>query len=295
MFSRLITVLIIVVTCSSCNNLPAANPVLKHCLVSAKEDVQVPAMESGMLTAVPVQRGAAVEKDTLLAQIDDSLIRFQEQVALVQWNVAHEEAENDVNWRYSKKAAEVAEKEYQRLSEAEERLPGSISKTEIDRARLAAERAVLQIEQSVMDSKLAKFTTKAKLAELYAARRNLEMRKINAPFAGQVEELFKQRGEWVQAGEPVARVIRLDRLKVKGFVNARDYNPGQIAGRGVEVVVELARGQTETFQGKIAFVSSQLQAGGDYQVAADVLNKKDQNGYWLLRPGAVATMTIRIE
>ena len=34
----------------------------------------------------------------------------------------------------------------------------------------------------------------------------------------------KQPGEWVQAGEPVLRIARMDLLRVEGFVSAAEYN-----------------------------------------------------------------------
>jgi macrolide-specific efflux system membrane fusion protein len=100
-----------------------------------------------------------------------------------------------------------------------------------------------------------------------------------------------QKGEWVEVGKPVVRIVRLDKLRVEGFIHVRDALPGDIVDRSVKVAVELARGQKREFTGKITFVSPLVQAGGDYRVWADVDNRREQD-QWLLRPGLEAEMTL---
>ena len=283
----------------------AANPVLKSCLVVAKKEVQVPAKQSGVLVRMIAERGMqvpATQKDRrgtivkfLLARIDDADARAAERVAWTQLLVAHEEASSTVNERFYKKSAEVAKAELDKAVEANRRLAGTISGTEVRRLVLAAERAVLQIEQSEMDRTIAGHTESVRKEEYQAAQLNVEKRTIRAPFAGFVEDIYRQEGEWVREGDPVMRLIRLDELLVEGFVNAAKFNPSEIAGRKVKVTVKFARGETRTFPGKISFVSANIQAGGNYRVSAEVPNKPDENGvYWLL-PGARAEMTILLD
>ena len=283
----------------------AANPVLKGCLVMAKREVQVPAKQSGVLVSMIAERGmqvSATQKDRrgtivkfLLAKIDNADAKAAERVAWTQLLVAHEEASSTVNERFSKKSAEVAKAELDKALEANRRLDGTISGTEVRRLTLAAERAVLQIEQSQMDQKIAGHTESVRQEEYQAAQLNVEKRAIRAPFAGFVEDIYRQEGEWVREGDPVMRLIRLDELLVEGFLNKDQFNRSEIKGREVKVTVKIARGKTLTFLGKITFVSAQQQAGGNYRVSAEVPNKPDEDGiYWLL-PGARAEMTIMLD
>ena len=280
------------------------NPVLKGCLVSAKDNVLISSQQSGLLVKMIATRGmhvSATQKNekgeivaTLLAQIDDTEALAAARVARTQWEVAHERANNTVNERYSKKAWEVSKAELAKALEANRRTRKSISQTEVERLRLTAQRSELQIEQSVMDRTIAGHEEKVRIEEYHAAVQNIEKRKIRAPFEGFVEDIYRQVGEWVREGDPVMRLIRLDELRVEGFVNAAQYNPSEIVGRKVKIVITFARGETRTFDGQVTFVSAQLQAGGNYGVSADVANVKE-NGIWLLRPGARATMTILIK
>jgi multidrug efflux pump subunit AcrA (membrane-fusion protein) len=89
----------------------------------------------------------------------------------------------------------------------------------------------------------------------------------------------------------VLQVIRVDRLRVEGFVSGAEIGPDEIAGRPVTVEVQLAAGRTARFSGKVVFVSPLVQAGDKYRVRAEVENRSE-NGSPLLRPGMSATMTI---
>ena len=88
------------------------------------------------------------------------------------------------------------------------------------------------------------------------------------------EEVFRHVGEWVQAGEPVLHIIRVNRLRVEGFISASKYEAGEIHGRDVDVSVKLARGRQETFKGKIVFVDPRVQASNEFLVWAELIHRR---------------------
>ena len=301
---RTTTYLIVLAMLVGSTQTATAAPILKKgisCLVSAKDDVQIPANQSGVLIEMVAWRGMQVlapQKNkqgklvgALMARIDDKNQKAAALVAYSQYLVAHKEAASTVNERFSKKSAEVAEAELEKAYEANRSQRRVVSDTEVRRLQLALERAVLQIEQSQLDQEIAVLTESVRKEEYQAALENIEERLIRAPFAGVVEDIYRQKGEYVREGDPVMRIIRLDELRVQGFINAAEFNPKEVKGRSVKVTIELARGESEIFDGKITFVGSQIQAGGNYQVSADVTNIK-RGGVWVLRPGARAKMTI---
>ncbi len=270
------------------------NPTLQRCLISVQHEVEVPAQEAGVLVRLEAAEGVQVERSNLLAKIDDSQRQMQKRQALIEQQAAREEAENDINVRYAKAAARVAEAEYTQAVEANRQVTGTYPEAEIRRLKLAWHRAYLQIEQSQHEQRLATFRVESRAADVDAAETNIRRRTILAPVSGEVVALLKQAGEWVQPGEPVLRIVSYDTLRVEGFLNAKHYDPVDVAGRPVQVTVELARGRQVRFPGKITFVSSQVQAGGDYRLWAEVENRRDQ-GQWLLRPGLDARMTIEVK
>jgi multidrug resistance efflux pump len=266
---------------------------VKYCLVSIIEEVQVPAQEAGPLVALVVQDGALVKQGQLLGQIDDRQPQLQKFAAEMERDSAIARASDDIEVKYAEAALDVADAELAQNEEINRRSPGSVPATELRRLRLTKRRAELQIDKSRLDLKVAAMTANVQEAAVKLAEENIRRRHIASPIDGMVVAVNRHQGEWVSAGEPVVRVVRMDRLRVEGFVSAADFNPGEVGGRPVTVEVELARGRRVSFNGQVVFVSPQIQAGNKYRVRAEVDNRTEQN-QWLLRPGTSAEMTIHL-
>lgn len=272
----------------------SGQPVLTQCRVAIIEKADVPGREAGVLTQMEAREGLQVKNGELLGQIDDTKVKVLKKVKQKEFEAAAEQANNDVNVRYADKAAGVALREYQKAVAANRTTKGAIAEIEIDKLRLNAQKADLQIEQAQFDMKVAKLTSEVKLAEVEAADADIEQRRIISPLDGVVVHVYKHVGEWVPPGDPVVQIVRVDRLRIEGFVNSAEFSPAEVDGRPVIVEAELARGRKVQFQGKIVFVSPLDQPGGDYLVWAEVSNRQE-NGHWLLRPGTTATMTIQLK
>ena len=270
------------------------SPTLPNCLVSIKDEVEIPAKEAGELVSLKVYEGLRVKKGSRLGKVDDSEPRQKKILAEFEEKSAREQAENDVNIRYAIKAAAVAKEEYEKAVQANLQVKGTFPAAEIRRLKLAWDRAVLQIEQAELEQLVAEITADTRGAEVALAESHIERRQIIAPDDGEVVAVLKHVGEWMQPGEPVLRIVRFDVLRVEGFLRADEYDPAEIAGRPVTVEVQLARGRREKLEGKITYVSPLVQGGGEYRVWADVPNRRDQD-QWVLRPGLNATMTIHLQ
>jgi multidrug resistance efflux pump len=264
-----------------------------HCLVSLIQDVQVPAQEAGVLTSLTVREGQHVTTDELMGQIDDATAQMQRDAATIQLRAAMERAEDDIEVRFSAAAHDVAEAEFQEKKVVNDKVPNAVSKMELRRLELTRQRALLQIDKSRMEQRVARMTAQVHEAEVKAAEVNIARREIRAPADGMVVSVFKHAGEWVGPGDAVLRVVRMDRLRIEGFISAAEYNPGEIGDRPVTVEIDLARGRTVQLPGKVVFVSPLVQAGNKYRVRAEAENRQE-GGHWLLRPGMDATMTIHV-
>jgi len=266
---------------------------LTHCLVSLIEDVQVPAREAGALIAVNVTEGQHVTQGQLLAQIDDQQPKLDKLAAELERDAALAKAQDDIEVRYSEAAYAVAGAELERALAIERKSPGGVTQQEIQKLQLAKQRDQLQIERSKLEMRVAKMNADVHQASVKSAENAVGRRQIASPLAGLVVTLFHEQGEWVAAGEPVLQVVRIDRLRVEGFLNATEIGPEEVAGRPVAVDVNIAGGRTARFTGKIVFISPLVQAGDKYRVRAEVENRTEA-GTPLLRPGMTATMTIAL-
>jgi multidrug efflux pump subunit AcrA (membrane-fusion protein) len=275
--------------------LPAAETVvLPDCHLMLDDQAQVPAQEAGVLKQILVRDGQQVAKDELLAQIDDEVPRMQHEVADYKLAVAKRQADDDVDIRYAIKAAEHAKATYDRDVFANESHDRTVPKDKVEEDKLGWDKMVLATEKARKDQAVAKLQVGVSQAELNATAENVKRRRVTAPLDAVVSELTRHVGEWVQQGEPIMRLVRIDLLRVEGRLNAKDYRPSEIYGRPVSVVVEFAHGQTETFHGKIVFVSPDFEVSGDFLVRAELQNRKE-NGFWVLTAGLPATMTIKLK
>ena len=140
---------------------------------------------------------------------------------------------------------------------------------------------------------MAALAAASKGVELEAAENAIERRLIKSPLDGVVVQLFPHQGEWMQPGDPLARVVRADKLRVEGYVDSSRFDPEEVRDRPVTVEVTLADDRKETFAGRIVFTSPLVESGGDYRVLAEVENRQAPgSSQWLLRAGQTARMTI---
>ena len=271
-----------------------AEPVLERCLVSVIDEAKVPAREAGALVELTVREGDTVAKGEVIAKIDDNQPQMERRKAQAEHAQAVAKEQSDVDVRYSQKAKDVAVKAWEKAENAHKQAPGSVTEVERDRLRLEAEKTDLQIEQANLERKLAALAAASKGVEVEAAENGIERRLLKSPLDGVVVQVFPHQGEWMQPGDPLARVVRTDKVKVEGYVDAAKWDPEQIRDRPVKVDVQLAGGRRETFEGRIVFVSPLDESGGDYKVVAEVVNRRGEAAQqWLLRPGKTVTMTVK--
>jgi len=265
---------------------------MRDCLVSLIEDIDVAAQEDGLLTHVEAREGMHVSKDLKLAQVDDREAQARYSAATSAHQRAKTEAENDVNVRFAAASAEAAKAEYDQGAEANAKFSGAVTVSEMRRRKLAWDKAVLSIEQAKMEQQKARHEMEAKAEEMQLAKLGIDRRKVISPFGGLVISVKKRPGAWVTKGEPLLRMVRMDRLRVAGHVNAAHYGPQEVAGRAVSIRAHLERGRAERFIGKVTFVHPE-QVGSDYLVWAEVENRQDDE-QWVLRPGLKVEMAIHL-
>jgi multidrug efflux pump subunit AcrA (membrane-fusion protein) len=271
----------------------ASEPVLLNCLVSPDEEAKVPAREAGVLVELLVREGDGVRRGQVIARIDDSQPQMERRKAQAEHDQAVAKAASDVDVRYSVAAERVAEAEYRKADESNRKVPGSVTEVERDRLRLNEQKGELQIEQSELERKMSSLAAVSKGVEVEAAENAIERRLIKSPLDGLVVQLFPHQGEWMQPGDPLAHVVRTDKLRVEGFVDGQQWNADHVRDRPVTVQVTMAGGKPEAFVGRIVFTSPVVQAGNTFRVVAEVENRKSEASQrWLLRAGQTAVMTI---
>ena len=255
------------------------------------KNVKVPVREPGILIKLNVKMGDFVTAGQVIAQIDDELFVFNQQIGELEFQHAALSSTNDVNKRFAEKSKEVSLAVLERSKQAVARFDKSISKSELEKLRLESERDGLAFEQAELELKLAKLQEELKSKELGVSKLKLAYRTITAPYDGMVVETFPQEGEWVNAGEPVLRIIDLDTMRVEAMVDARKYD-ASLVGKKITFTAKLPAGDdTESFDGVIDFVSPEIEPLND----AIIIRAEIRNRMQMLRPGTKGTLKIALE
>jgi macrolide-specific efflux system membrane fusion protein len=261
--------------------------VVESALLRLTQQVEVPARAQGVLSAIHVVEGDSVEQGTLLAQLDDVEARLLEGRATIELQLNKEKVTNDVAIRSAQRALVFSQAEFKRMERAGRDTPGSISVSELEQLRFRAEQAELDLEKAQHERKQDQLSADLKAKELELSQYNIDVRKVVAPINGVVVEVLRQPGEWVEPGEKVLRIVRMDRLRVEGMVHARDL-PSDLRGSPVSIAMELPGKGEMTFPGKVVFVSPEISpVNGQVRVWAEVDNRDG-----LLKPGLRPRMTI---
>ena len=200
------------------------------------------AQRAGEITRVLVSRGQPVRKDQPLVELDtrvasaelskaDAAIqqaRTEEQV-LNQGGRISERQQVDADLARARLDLEAAQKQHQAL----ERLVAkeAATRVDLDNARQLVDQLKLRIQaleahRAALVTGADKEIAKAKLQEAQSAaqiaRTNLELSVIRAPMDGTVYDFDLKQGAFVNPGDLIARVGRLDRVRVTVYVDEPD-------------------------------------------------------------------------
>ena len=268
----------------------------ENCMVKLIQNVRVPAEVEGRITEMKVTEGAYVQAGDLLAIIDDTQSQLTLEFKKAEEREAELNAMNDVNYRDAVNSERSANAEAEAYKEL--RREGATPYWEMEKKILEAEKAKLRIELAKTQQDIAKEQFKAKRAERQMAEHELTRRKVLAPFNGFVESRIAQLGEWVQAGSPVLQLVKLEKLRIEGDIDALRY-PGQVSlGTPVKVWIyaNADRNQADPAQAikldaKIGFVSSEIDLNNRYRIWVEIDNEQRGND-WLVKPGMEADITV---
>jgi multidrug efflux pump subunit AcrA (membrane-fusion protein) len=268
--------------------------VIPVCSVASIERQEVPGADPGVLMEMLVKEGMKVTNGQELGLVDDREAKAQLIVKQLDSEAADQEAKSNIGVLFATATADVAHTAWKKLERANEGAKGAVAEIDVLKTKLEWEKATLQIKKAEEDHVAAGLTAKAKAAEAKAAEIGVERRILRAPFSGVVLKVKKHVGEWVAAGEPVVELIRVDRLSIRGGLQADQWPPADIEGRKVTVEVLLPRGRVEKVAGQIVFVSPQV-VNGKLEVWAEIDIPTEKDGRPLVPAGLTAKMTIHVK
>jgi RND family efflux transporter MFP subunit len=269
--------------------LAAAEITIRPAILKVMEEVEVPTLEEGPIMEILVREGEVVELGHELIQIDDQLSQFGLQKAELELRIAETRAADDSEVMLAQAESSVAQASLQRALESRKKFPDTPSQAEVESLELQVAEARQHRERASRDQQLAGLSRDMSERMFAVAKYQVERHRVKAPIKGAVVEIFAKRGSWVRPGDPLVRIMRIDRLRVEGFLNREHARPGLI-GAPVKVMIEGTTAGGESYPGKIVFISPEIDSNDNRQrVFAEV-----DNGHGKLGPGMRATMTISL-
>ena len=250
----------------------------QRCLIVLKDFATLAADRPGTLAFVEAEYGDPVRDGEIVAGLQDEEI----QAKLATQNI---QAGNEISVLYAEAAAKVAIAELAMATEANLKVPDAVSKSEINKLQLEADKFGLSTDNAKLELEVAKSQVKETLATLNTL-------KVKVPFDGYVAKVHRSAGEAVRQGDPIVEIISTERLNVEGFVTiAESYqikrnDPVRVRMRVVEL--NLPQFRDRVFEGTVTFVDPRVSnLTGFVKVHALVKNEGD-----ILKPGQAADMTI---
>jgi len=129
--------------------------------------------------------------------------------------------------------------------------------TEIERLKLELKRTELSGEQADRTGKVNAINQDLKSDELKIANLRLENREIRSPIEGVVTEVSGQVGQWVNAGQTIAKVVNTAKLRFAGLADREELLPNEVDEYGT-LTVQFNQDTSEDFDVTITFVSPEI-------------------------------------
>jgi macrolide-specific efflux system membrane fusion protein len=251
------------------------------------EQVDVPSRVAGVLSSVEVVEGDEVSAGKKLAGLDVEESTLLYRRAAVEYELSSEKAKNDVSLRSAQRTLSFARSELGRVERASIELPGSVSQSQLEEKRLKADQAELELEQAKHEARVNQLTEKLKKQELDLGKHQIDVRTILAPVNGVVVEVLRHAGEWVEPGDKVARIVRMDRLRAEGLIHVR-HIATELKGSAATVTVALPGKEKLQCPGQVVFVSPEVNPVNELvRISVEFANPENR-----LKPGLRAQIAI---
>ena len=261
---------------------------IEGAIVKIIDSAKIPAELPGVLLELSYREGQTVQKGDLLAKIKSSDLSLEHRRAKAKHRIAVAKSENQIDIQFARKSAEVSSAKLNRSLTSNQRAPGVVSRGRLQELELEAHRDKLRVEQAAKNLNVAKMEMELTQADIELSESAIEKANILSPIGGVVVLVEKKPGEWVEPGETVLKVVRLDRLRLEGFVSASQAGRIKI-GDSAKVVFEQDWMAKTEVNGKVVFINPEanpVNSQVEIWVEIDNTNRK-------LMPGLEAAIIIQ--
>lgn len=264
--------------------------------LEGQEEVTLSSELEGRVAEVLVDFGSYVKAGDPVVKIDETEFkwRLHQAEAALRTAEARLRAPDGTDYsntehpevRQACAAMEQAKADYERAERLIGR--GDISRQALDQQRAIYDQAVARYDNSLTQVEVYRAQVLQARAQLEIARKQLADTVIRSPITGSVKERLISKGEYLNKGRNVLRLVQIDPLRLRAEV-AEQYIERLKLGQAIRFRVDSLPG--EEFQGRLSRLSPSVnRTSRTLMVEATVAN----SGF-KLKPGLFARATISVD
>lgn len=265
------------------------------CAIRFAAEVKVPALTTGRVAEVTIAPNDTVKLGDPIARLDDRSLLIRRRAAQLRYDNAKWDSQDDVEIEYAKIAKAEAEAELDVSRSIQRDARGAVPLTRMRQLRLAVERGELEIARAKKRLRRAEVDAGLREADLAVIDDQLRSLHIESPIGGLVLQVERAKGEWIETGEPIATIGRIDRLHVHALLSSKKIPPSQCQNLSVSVHwTDPSDGQEKFLRGTVLSVDPQMLPGGRFRLHAEIINRlvDNETDQWQLHPGTEVHMKI---
>ena len=271
------------------SDISSAETVTLRGVLNPIETLRLATRDPGIVKEVLVREGDVVKAGQTIAVLDDEVYAAELSAAKNDLEIAKEETKNDTDLQFAKLSSEVNRQVLDRSRRANVQFKKAVSKIEIERLRLEYERSRLSGVQAQRQQTVNQLNQRLKADQATIAELRLKNRTITSKIDGTVVEVLNTPGEFVNSGQPIARVLNLNRLRVICAGNAKTLDPNNISKEATFKI--MVNEKTVSYPAKVIFISPEIDpVRQTFAVWAEIQNTDQQ-----LRAGNVGDLEIRLK
>jgi RND family efflux transporter MFP subunit len=257
---------------------------IPNAYLTSRRTMEIAAQASGPVAELLVDEGSHVKAGEVLLQMETAEEKNTVTRARLSLQIAEKTAQSDAALKLATATHRHSAAELQRAEELLQKNPGTISPTELSDLRLEVDRSTQQLRRAEEERELSELTRQVRQAELELAELSIRRRQIAAPIAGVVTQVYRQQGEWVQAGEKVLRLVQLDQLVARASIGIQHQSRDLTGAEAWLTAVSGDSGPAgaeRRYRGRVTFVNPEVNAiNREFEIRAEF-----ENSDYELSPG----------
>jgi multidrug efflux pump subunit AcrA (membrane-fusion protein) len=265
-------------------------------LVTAIDHVDVPSRQPGVLAKLSLRRGTAVRAGDSVAMLDDRKPSLNYEIAKQETLIAEQQVKNRFPTLLKQTIATYATKKFEMNDSLYRNSRGAVSQLQLQTSKSEMEQATIDANNALAEEKQLAINYQSQIQKEKLASLELQQCLIKAPLDGIVSQIHRRPGEWVNTGESILTLVRMDRLRIETLIHPAELTPQQIISCRARVTIQLSEEDEYLVpESRIYIAGAEIEADGRYLVAVEIENEfiEDKLGQksWLVRPG----MTCRLD